>query len=107
MKKSSIQQARYFRSTGRKIVMALALASAISGLAISPALADNNDGHDQGKHHKNYGQSKKHGDNEGYDGYRSEQGPYIYAQPVYAPPPVYYEPRPSPGISFFFPLDLR
>ena len=107
MKKSSIQQARYFMSTGRKVVMALALASAISGLAISPVLADYNDGHDQGKHHKNYGQSKKHRDNDRYDGYRSEQGPYIYAQPVYAPPPVYYEPQPSAGISLFFPIDLR
>ena len=107
MKKSSIQQARYFRSTGCKVLMALALASAISGLAISPALADNNDGHDQGNRHGHQGQREWRGDHEGYDGYRSEQGPYIYEQPVYAPPPVYYEPRPSPGISFFFPLDIR
>jgi hypothetical protein len=35
------------------------------------------------------------------------QDPYRYSQPVYAPPPVYYEPRPSPGISLFFPLDIR
>ena len=109
--KSSIQQTRYFRSTGLKVVMALALASAISGLSISPVLADyndNNDGHDRGNRHGHQGQREWRGDREGYDGYRSEyQRPYIYEQPVYAPPPVYYEPRPSPGISFFFPLDLR
>jgi len=111
MKKSSIRQARYFRSTGRKVVMALALASAISGLSISSALADSNDNYDgpgNSGHHENYGQSKKHGDRDGYDGYQLEyRQPYIYAQPVYAPPPVYYEPQPSVGISLFFPLDLR
>jgi hypothetical protein len=32
---------------------------------------------------------------------------YERPQPVYAPPPVYYTPQPSPGISFFFPLDFR
>jgi hypothetical protein len=35
------------------------------------------------------------------------QHPYNYSQPVYAPPPVYYEPQQSPGISLFFPLDIR
>jgi hypothetical protein len=35
------------------------------------------------------------------------QHPYHYSQPVYAPPPVYYAPQQSPGISFFFPLDYR
>jgi hypothetical protein len=112
MKKSSIRQARYFRSTGLKVVMALALASAISSLSISPALADNNDnndGHGRGNRHGHQGQREWRGDREGYDGYyrREYQGPYIYAQPVYVPPPVYYEPRPSVGISLFFPLDLR
>jgi hypothetical protein len=33
--------------------------------------------------------------------------PYGYAQPVYVPPPVYYPPQPSPGISLFVPLNLR
>lgn len=107
--KSSIQQARYFRSAGRKVLMALALASAISSLSISPALADNNDGHGHGNRHGNHGQREWRGDREGYDGYyrREYQGPYIYAQPVYAPPPVYYEPRPSAGISLFFPIEIH
>lgn len=112
--KSLILQSRYFRSTGRKVVMALTFASVISGLSISPVLAENNDGHgqfqkrnghsDRGRH---VGQREWRGDHEDY-GYRSEyRQPYIYAQPVYVPPPVYYEPRPSVGISLFFPLDLR
>jgi len=106
--RSSIRQDRNFGSAGCKVVMALALASAISSLSISPAFADSNDSYDgpgNSGHHENYGQSKKHGDN---DGYRYEyREPYIYAQPVYAPPPVYYEPQPSVGISLFFPLDLH
>lgn len=102
--KSSIRQARYFSSTGRKFVMALAFASLISGLSISPALAEKHDGHGR---HGDHGQREWRGDREGY-GYRPEyRRPYHYAQPVYVPPPVYYESRQSPGISLFFPLDLR
>jgi len=84
--------------------MALALATAISGLSIAPALADRDNEHNRGKH----SQREWRGDRDGYDGYRNEhRRPYSYAEPVYVPPPVYYEPRQSPGISFFFPLDLR
>jgi hypothetical protein len=106
--KSSIRQARYFRSTGRKVVMALALASLISGLSISPAFAAKDDGRGgEGDRHGDHGQRDRHGDREGYK-YRPEhRRPYYYAQPVYVPPPVYYEPQQSPGISIFFPLDFR
>src|ERR1035437_5820088 len=106
--KSSIRQGRYFSSTGRRVVMALAFASLISGLSISPAFAEN-DGHGQGGRHGDHGQRDRHGDREGYGyGYRPEyRRPYTYAQPVYVPPPVYYEPVQSPGISIFFPLDFR
>ena len=96
--KSLIRQDKYFRSTGRKAVMALAFASVISGLSISPAFADNDDGHGRGDQHR---------DRKSYDYREGYRYPYVYAQPVYAPPPVYYEPRPSPGISIFFPIDLR
>jgi len=100
--KSSIRQDRYFSSTGRRVVMALAFASLISGLSISPAFADKNDGHGQGARHVNQGQRASHGYN------RPEyRRPYNYAQPVYVPQPVYYEPQQSPGISLFFPLDFR
>jgi hypothetical protein len=116
--KSKILQARHVGTTGRKVVMALALASALSGLSMSSALADENDdygrGDRQGDHsqrgarHGDHGQRGEwRGNREGY-GYRSDyRQPYIYAQPVYVPPAVYYEPRQSPGISLFFPLDLR
>jgi len=113
--KTSTNQARNLRPTISKIVMALAVASMMGGMAITPALAkDNGDrkGHqDQGLHK---GQSK--GDRGQRDEYRREPQPvyrpvyahpYRYSEPVYAPPPVYYEPQQSLGISFFFPLDIR
>ena len=105
--KSLIRQARYFRSTGSKAMMALAFASAISGLSISPVLADNDDGHGQRDRRGDHHQRERHRDRDGYDYREGYRYPYVYAQPVYAPPPVYYEPRPSPGISIFFPIDLR
>ena len=88
--------------------MLVALTSLIGGLSVSPAFADN--GHDQRSRHDNHGQ-RDHGDR----GHRDHHGDrrdyeyrrYGYAQPVYAPPPVYYEPQQSSGISFFFPLDFR
>jgi hypothetical protein len=95
--KTSTNQALNFRPTISKIVMALAVVSVLGGMAITPALADN-DGRqvrrDNGRHH---------GDRDR----RVYRHPYNYAQPVYAPPPVYYAPQQSPGISFFFPLDIR
>jgi|ERR1035438_2113661 hypothetical protein len=102
--KSSIRQPRYFGSSGRKVVLALALATVMGAMSISPALADTNDGRDR--------QNQRHwrGDHRDgyYNGYRPQyRRPYVYAQPVYVPPPVYYEPRQSPGISLFLPLDLR
>jgi hypothetical protein len=102
--KTSTKQARNLRPTIGRIVMALAVASAMGGLAITPALGDNNDHHDKGWH-----KGKQHGDR-GHE-YRPEyrpvyQHPY-YSPPVYVPPPVYYYPQQSPGISFFFPLDFR
>jgi len=91
--------------------MALAFASAISSLSILPALADNDDGYGRGDRHGDHGQRDRHGDNgrREWRGDREGYGyPYTYAQPVYVPPPVYYEPRrESSGISIFFPIDLR
>lgn len=110
--KSSIQQSKCFRPTGHKLVLALALASVISSLSITPVLADGDEGNGRGYGHGNrhghHSQGERRGDNEGYYGYQNEyRQPYVYAEPVYVPPPVYYEPRPSAGISLFFPLDLR
>ncbi|MDD5249544.1 MAG: hypothetical protein PHY45_11195 [Rhodocyclaceae bacterium] len=103
---SSISPARRFMATGGKALMALAFASAISGMAMSPALA-RDEGHDGNNRNNDHRRYEWHGDRDGR-GHRPEyRRPYAYAQPVYVPPPVYYEPRQSPGISLFLPLDLR
>ena len=101
--KTSTNQARNFRPTISKIVTALAVASVMGAMAMTPALGDNRKGHqDQGLHK---GQSKGDRDRPVYRPVYQE--PYRYSQPVYAPPPVYYEPQQSAGISLFFPLDIR
>ena len=70
-------------------------------------------GRDQGHEQRNnrFSDSYRHREWRGPDrnyGYRPVYPqPYLYSQPVYVPPPVYYAPRQSPGISLFFPLDLR
>ena len=100
--KTSTKQARNFRPTISKIVMALGVASVMGGMAITPALADNDHRQvrrDNGRHNGEW-----RGDRNDRRGYQQS---YYYSQPVYAPPPVYYDPQPSPGISLFFPLDLR
>lgn len=122
--KSLIQQVRSVSSTGNRVVMTLIFASAISIFSMSSALADHDDGHGrgnqhegfgrgQGNRHDGYGHREWHGDRDDY-GYRPGYGyrpiyqqPYIYAQPVFVPPPVYYPPQQSPGISLFFPLNIR
>jgi len=107
---TSTNQASNFRPTISKIAIALAIASVMGSMAITPALAKNDKdrkGHqDQGLHK---GQYKGEREQPVYRPvYRPVyQDPYRYSQPVYAPPPVYYEPQPSPGISLFFPLDIR
>jgi hypothetical protein len=111
--KTSTSQAVNLKSTISKIVLALAGAAVMGAMAMPSALAkdsDNRQGHqDQGLHK---GQSK--GDRDRRDENRREpvyrpvyQHPYRYSEPVYAPPPVYYAPQQSPGISLFFPLDIR
>ena len=111
--KSSTPQASYirsaFRPAGRKFMMAFAFASLISGLSISTALADRDDGHgraDQRDARNQRGQHADRHDNRNRAQYRRSYN-YDYGQPVYVPPPVYYEPQQSPGINLFFPFDRR
>jgi hypothetical protein len=110
--KISTSQAMHLRPTTSKIVMVLAVAVMMGGMAVTPARAKDNDNHQrhqaQGLHK---GQYKGEGERE-RPAYRPVyrpvyQEPYRYSQPVYVPPPVYSEPQPSPGISLFFPLDIR
>ena len=94
------------------------LGFAIAGLAVLPVAADGDRhdgrgrGHDKHHRHDDYDRG-----GERYGEWRARDRnyyiaplyppPYFYSQPVYVPPPVYYAPRQSPGISLFFPLDLR
>jgi hypothetical protein len=128
--KSLIQPEKYFMSPCSKILIALTVTSVISVLFLSSALADRDNGHgrrgyQQNNHGSNQGRRGDHDGNRYRSGYRQPTGrgygnrqyyesnyrnrqPYYnYAQPVYVPPPVYYEPRQSPGISLFFPLNLH
>ena len=105
--KSSTKQFRQPAPSLGKIMMALALAAVLGAVSITPALSKGND-----KHHDN-GWHKGEQRSERSDYYYRERRdaayyqPYYYSAPVYAPPPVYYAPQPSPGISLFFPLDVR
>jgi hypothetical protein len=98
----STTQARIFRPKLGKIATAMALASALGGLGMTPAFGDEHDnrganagdrGHNADRARHNYAPASRHR--------------YHYAQPGYAPPPVYYAPQPSPGISLFIPIVIR
>jgi hypothetical protein len=97
--------------TPTKIIVTLVFLSAMGAMSITPALAKDGDDH---RGHEDKGLHK--GKSRGYYDDRREwrpayrpvyQEPYYYSRPVYVPPPVYYPPQQSPGISLFFPLDLR
>ena len=85
-----------------RAMMGLALAAMIGSIDVAPAFAKN-DKH-KGKQYQGRGP--------GGPGYqhnrtvyrtRTVYQPYGYRERVYAPPPVYYAPPPSPGIGIFFP----
>jgi hypothetical protein len=99
----SIKRSGNLPSIASKLGVALVLASMLGGMAMSPVFAD-----DRGRH--------DHGDRGGYDrghwrhGYdRRDWRGNGYYEPyqVYAPPPVYYAPQPSPGVSLFYPVHIR
>jgi hypothetical protein len=107
--KTSTKQARNFGPIISRITTALAVVSAVGGLSIAPAFGDN-EGR-EGDRDNSARNSERHGDRnwrERGPAYRpGYPHPYYYSAPVYAPPTVYYPPQPSPGISLFFPLDVR
>jgi hypothetical protein len=104
--KTSTTQARNFRLTISKILTALAVASVMGGIAITPAFAKDND-HRHGHRDNGWHKGEWHGDRDRREYRPVYQAPYYYSQPVYAPPPVYYAPPQSPGVSLFFPLNIR
>ena len=103
---TSTTQARHCRPATSKIVIALAVASVVGVMSMTPALGRDNDDR-QGYRDNGWHKGDRHVDRY-RRGYRPVyRHPYSYAQPVYAPPPAYYAPQQSPGISLFFPLDIR
>jgi len=95
---TSNTRARTFRSTVGKIVMALACASMIGGIFITPAYSDDHGRREGYRKHRKHKQFR-----------RVYQPPrrYYYSEPVYVPPPVVYAPAPyqSPGITIVFPFN--
>ena len=97
------------RSTGGKITMGLVLAAMIGSIDVAQSFGDDGyNRHDRGRYeHRGRGYDRDRYDHRGRGYYyvrgRRVYRPYGYRQPVYAPPPVYYEPPPAPGISIFFP----
>jgi hypothetical protein len=94
---TSITRATHLRSTAAKILVAVALVSAIGGLSARPAFGQDRgwrqEQQDRGRHQRD------RRDERGRHAYRP-----VYEAPVYAPPPVVYAPTPSVGINLFFPL---
>jgi hypothetical protein len=85
-----------FRPSFKQFGAAFALAALLAGMAMSPVSADGRHGyHGRGEWHGGYGRRDWRG------------GPYYQPYAVYAPPPVYYPPQPSPGVSLFFPIRIR
>jgi Ni/Co efflux regulator RcnB len=116
--KTSTSQARNLRPIISKIVMAVAVASVMGSMAITPALGQNDGGRSRaaqdhgrnaGNQHDNRNRNANRNDRRDRRESRPvyERGYNYYSEPVYAPPPVYYDRQPSPGISLFFPLNFR
>lgn len=92
---------------GTRAVLTLIVASMLGSLYVAPAFAEKNNHARQDNRHSDQRRRQWSGDREHYPYRPVYRQPYAYSQPVYVPSPLYYEPRQSPGISFFFPLDLR
>jgi hypothetical protein len=88
-----------FRPSFKRLGIAFALASLLGSMAMAPASADGYHGHRGG-----YSHGYRHG---GYGRRDWRGGAYYQPYDVYAPPPVYYPPQPSPGVSLFFPIRIR
>lgn len=111
--------AKTFWQRNLQCVLAATLATAFAAWTAQAADArqqDNNGWHqdhrmtgneNRDNMRREWNQRRWHGDRKGYSYRPQYRGAYTYAEPVYLPPPVYYQPRRSPGISLFFPLDLR
>ena len=94
-----------FRSIVNKVMLGFVVITMIGSINVVSSFGDND--HNRGRQYDN-GRNEHRG--RGYNNrnryvhdnrraYRS----YGYRGRAYAPPPVYYEPPPQPGIGIFFP----
>jgi len=105
---TSIMRAGIFKNKVTKVMLTIALGVVMGGLVIAPAFADDNRGHDE-RDYRNHDEGRHHHRYHHHTTYYYEEPGYYpyYEQPVYAPPPVYYAPEPSPGINLFFPIHIH
>jgi hypothetical protein len=87
--------------------MALACAATVVTLLLSPPLAAAEDSDKPEAGQVDREPRTWQSDHKGNFVYQPDRYPYQYAQPVYVPPPVYYDRPLSPGIVLFFPFDYR
>ena len=99
---TSTTRIRQVRPLACKWALTIALASAMGGLGVTPAFGDDHDNRgNDARERGHYNAPPRH-----YVRPKAHRA-YHYAQPIYAPPPDYYRPRPSAGISLFIPFDVR
>jgi uncharacterized protein HemX len=97
---TSVTRAKNVRATAGKMLLAVALASALGGLSVGLELGDDRDRRqEQQNRARQQEQERARYERDRRDFHRRQT-----YRPVYVPPPVVYAPAPSPGISLFFPL---
>lgn len=111
MKTPCLHPTRSHSATAAKALLGVVFAAGLTAITIVPAIADENDSHNSSQHAQRYDAQRgdhqqshrKQRPTQRYDERYQSRG---YANPayVYAPPPVVYDPRPSPGVSLFFSL---
>ena len=106
---TSMTRTKNIRATAGKMLLAAALASALGGLSVGPALGDDRDWRQEqrnrGWHQKQQNRAwQQEQERARYERDRRDYHRRQVYRPIYAPPPVVYAPAPSPGISLFFPL---
>jgi len=80
----------------------IGIGSVVGALGMTPAYADDHDNRGYDAHDRgHYNAPVRH------ESHSKPRRSYHHAEPIYAPPPDYYRPRPSAGISLFIPFDVR
>ena len=113
---TSMTRAKNVCATAGKMLVAVALASALGGLCVGPALGQDRDWRQEQQHRAWQQEQERAWQLEQNRAWQQEQARARYERerrdfhrrqtyrPVYVPPPVVYAPAPSPGISLFFPF---